>query len=434
MGLTEELNKIKKIYGEKFMHLCRKLFPTILEQEGQLLGILTSLFGDNCKTLGEDIVERQLEDKFKDFIYNEFKKEDNTKKRNIYNDDRTPFEILSDAGYNLYECTSEEEIQAFSKYYAKGEKLCTFDGKRLDKRVVFFAVKKNVDAIRREDFKHPQREDAYGTSVLGIQFNKRGICTVSILNRYNHTIKDQNPDATFGNDLDEIPGACGLTESFRKLLQDRGLQLSLANIERLSIPGYTVAGDGKLYKYNMEIDGIYYCPGNIVIKDGEVIKLPNHQMLIDYFLLDVKAGTLCLYNNFRRDSFLDEFNYIEKIEIQKKPQSVNGERRITIRGKGQAEPIIIDIGKDNQIIGYINNSIGKIDDHFMFYSKGMKYFQADNLTRVGNYFQWKNEALEQIVAPKLKSVGNYFLSDNNSMRVIDLPSLLVGGHHFAMKI
>ena len=38
--MSKELNQIKKIYGEEMMHLCRELFPTILEQEGLLLSIL----------------------------------------------------------------------------------------------------------------------------------------------------------------------------------------------------------------------------------------------------------------------------------------------------------------------------------------------------------------------------------------------------------
>lgn len=38
--MVEELKQIKKIYGEEMMHLCRSLFPTILEHEGVLLHIL----------------------------------------------------------------------------------------------------------------------------------------------------------------------------------------------------------------------------------------------------------------------------------------------------------------------------------------------------------------------------------------------------------
>ena len=113
------------------------------------------------------------------------------------------------------------------------------------------------------NFEPLKREDEYGTSVMSIQFNREGICTVSIKNRYNHTVN--NPDATYGNDLDMI--VPGLADSFATLLEkEYGLKLNNANIEKFEIPGYVVANDGKYYKYNMEIDGDYYCPGNIVIK------------------------------------------------------------------------------------------------------------------------------------------------------------------------
>ena len=45
MAESKELKRIKKLYGENFMHLCRELFPTLLEQEGLLTEIgLSTLF------------------------------------------------------------------------------------------------------------------------------------------------------------------------------------------------------------------------------------------------------------------------------------------------------------------------------------------------------------------------------------------------------
>ena len=189
------------------MKLCRELFPTILEQEGTLLKILSTSFGKNSKTLYEDITENELEDKFKEYIFKKALSEE-IKKENINH--KTPYELLDEAGYKLYECTTENEIQSFRKYYEEDEELCTFYGDRLNKCIVFFAVKKDVDKIRREDFKEPKRDDEYGTSVISIQFNKIGFSTVSIKNRYNHKVK--NPDATFGNNLDRI--IPGLTRKF----------------------------------------------------------------------------------------------------------------------------------------------------------------------------------------------------------------------------
>ena len=227
--IEKELKKIKKMYGEDFMHLCRTLFPTILEQEDLLYNILLQNFAGNSRTLYEDIMSNGLEEKFKNFIFSRF---DVEKREKQMAPSKTPYELLDEAGYDLYECHSEEEIQRFRKYYEPNEELCTFNGGRLNRCVVFFAVKKNVDEIKRENFRNPQREDEYGTSVMSIQFSKDGICTVSIKNRYNHTV--DNPDATYGNDLDRI--ILGLRQSFSDLLRERGLSFSDKNAETFRIP------------------------------------------------------------------------------------------------------------------------------------------------------------------------------------------------------
>lgn len=50
---------------------------------------------------------------------------------------KTPSELMNEAGYDLYECETEKDIQSFKKYYSKGEELCTFRGGRLDRCRVF---------------------------------------------------------------------------------------------------------------------------------------------------------------------------------------------------------------------------------------------------------------------------------------------------------
>lgn len=205
---TSELKRIKKIYGENFMKLCRELFPTLLEYDGILLKTLFKYFPRIDKTLYEDITKSKLVHDFKSFIFERVNIE--IKKQQMINKVLSPFEIFDECGYYLYECHTESEIQSFRKYYKFEEELCSFNRNRLDGFFVFFAVRKDVDTIRREDFTEPRREDKYGTSVMSIQFNKEGTCTVSIKNRYNHTVN--NPDATYGNDLDRI--SPGLTRKF----------------------------------------------------------------------------------------------------------------------------------------------------------------------------------------------------------------------------
>ena len=156
--MDKDLKKIKKLYGEKMMHLCRELFPTLLEQEG----LLSKLMMDNfayTKFLYEDIIDSSNIEGFKNYIYSLI----NVEKKEEKKVDKTPKELLEEAGYILYECKTEEEIQSFKRYFRKDEELCTFNGGRLNRCHVFFAVKKNVDEIKREDFNKPKREVEYGT-------------------------------------------------------------------------------------------------------------------------------------------------------------------------------------------------------------------------------------------------------------------------------
>lgn len=166
MADTKELKKIKKIYGERFAHLCRDMFPAILESEGKLLTILEETFSHNCNSLYESITQNYLEIDFKDLIYSKFDRE-REEQQQQQAETKTPYEILDEAGYDLYECKAERDIQKFRKYYAKGEVLCTiYNGGRLNTRDCFFAVKKDVDEIKRENFEHPVKKDEYSTSVL----------------------------------------------------------------------------------------------------------------------------------------------------------------------------------------------------------------------------------------------------------------------------
>lgn len=439
MALTPELKQIKKKYGEKFMQMCRSKFPTILAHEGQLLEILQSTISDTSETLVEDIQRHQLEKEFIDYIYSEF--EEQTKEPVVIN--KTPYELLEEAGYDLVECTSEKEIQSYKKYYASGEQLCTFNGDRLDECIVFWAVKKNVKDIKREDFDNPERDDEYGTSVMSIQFTRAGKSRVSIKNRYNHTV--MHPDATLDNDLDKI--APGLTYSFKTLLQERGLDFAGGTSE-FRIPGYIQANDGIFYKYNACIGNTYYCPDNIVIESRVPRKLenPEKQILIDCFILDTENKTIRMFDENEKDSFTDTFVNIQKIEIKKDKETGDGRKHITIYKEVQEEPIIITIDKDDRIIGYQNSDLQQVGDNFLSHSIGIETLDVPKLERAGDDFlTWSRslkslnisslievgdrallgaQSIKEISAPKLKKAGGEFCYNANSLKSLDAPELV----------
>ena len=290
---------------------------------------------------------------------------------------------------------------------------------------------KNVEEIKREDFNNPKREDEYGTSVMSIQFTKSQNSTVSIKNRYNHTVN--NPDATYGNDLDEI--TLGLRQSFEKLLSERGLTLNSSNIEAFYIPGYVVADDGKYYKYNKEFNGNYYCPGNVIIDHGNVIKLePEKQELIDYFILDKENKTLSLYDiSLGRDSFIDGFKNIDSIEMANNNNSEQKTKTITIKEKSSDKPITIEINKEsNSIIGYTNENLTNLGDNFLGYNEQLSKLVAPNVTSIEDDVLKNNKGLEEFEAPNLTKIGDNFLEYNEQLSKFNVPNVIYIGNSVLM--
>ena len=409
--MNDDLTIIKKNYGEKMMHLCRSLFPTILEIPGKLSELLLDNFAPS-KFLYDDVSGYQI-DNFKNYIYSLL-----DEKQEDINTNKTPTELLNESGYNLYECKTEEDIQKFKKYYKSGEELCTFNGGRLKKCYVFFAVKKNVDEIKREDFINPKREDKYGTSVISIQFTKGNVNTLSIKNRYNHTV--DNPDATFSNNLENI--IPGLTKSFEQVYNFNINQ----NEKNFKLHNYIKANDGKWYKYNYEINNIYYCPDNTIIDNFEVVKYdPDTYLVVDYFILNLHNKKIFLYDSNLNDSFVDGLQDIKKINIIKE----NDTKKIEVLTDNDNE-VTIRIDKYNRIISYENKKINLINDNFLYKNDTLTNLDLPNLEEVGNNFLYNNTIISEIYLPNLVVVGNDFFRWNLSALKVDLPKLERCGDDF----
>lgn len=433
--MVDDLKIIKKRYGENMSKLCRELFPTLLESNGLLSSLMLSKFGDN-HFLYDDLKEYDLIYDFEDYICSLVDIENN----NQIVSSKSPEELLDEVGYILYECHSEEDIQSFKKYYAPGEEICTiYKGNRLDRCFVFFAVKKDVHLIKRENFKNPKRQDEYGTSVISIQFTRDNSHTISIKNRYNHSV--DNPDSTFSNNLDNI--IPGLTSSFEKYY---GL-IQKNKKHTLEIPDYVMADDGKFYKYNYEINNIYYCIDNIIIDNFEVKKYDHEKYIImDYFIVDLINKKVRLYDESIRDSFIEHFDNIDKIEILK-----DTDNKIIDFIKNNQEHIIIKLDKQNIMREYVNNNIKEIGDFFLFKDNYLEKINLLNVEKIGNHFMdeqfWlesiflpnvriigdffmERSSIQKIIANKLETVGNNFLTLNNSITVLTLPNLQKIGNNF----
>ena len=411
--MNYDLKVIKKKFGENMMKLSRELFPTLLEEKGLLSGIFLDNFNPS-KTLYDDIKKDHLEKEFKMFIYGFLNKDEV-----IENSKKTPKELFEEEGYDFYECKTEEDIQKFKKYYARGEELCTFRGRRLYKCYVFFVVKKNVDEIKREKFKKPIREDDYGTSVMSIQFTKDEAHTLSIKNRYNHALLEGNPDATYRNNLENI--APGLTKSFENTY---GLKQFNPNTN-FEIKNYVRGKDGKFYKYNYEINNIYYCADNIIIDNFEVKKLPKERYIVmDYFILDMKDKKITLYDESINDSFVSSIKNIKKIDVLK--CGLNK----TIVIIGEEGNMIIKLDPNDRIIEVDNETLKSVSDNYFSKSKYIDKLYLNNVVEVGDNFLNKNKSLSKISMDNVKIIGNNFLEYNEGIEDISLLNVKKIGRSF----
>ena len=418
--MNKDLRNIKRHYGEDMMHLCRKLFPTILEEEGRLFELMQANFYNN-RYLYDDLVKYNLTTEFKDYIYEKF--DDSVCPKEYVKVSKTPKELLKEAGYTLYECKSQDDIQQFKRYYANGEELCTFDEHRLDSCFVFFAVKDNASELKREDFDNPDRQDEYGTSVISIQYRRGNRNTLSVKNRYNHTV--ENPDATFGNNLDNI--IPGLNKSFEETYNFR--ETGSNNSFNITRANYVKAKDGRYYKYNYEINNCYFCLDNIIIDNYEVIDKYHVDMekyiILDYYIIDLVNKKISTYG--LHETYIYNINNIEKIDVVKNKETGNKTITIIMYNK---KKVIFEINKLNQIIKLYDEYTEDVPNSALRYLKYIEELSMPNVRRCGHSFLKINTSLKQIWMPLVECVDAYFLMSNRCLSTVYFPYLKEIGNFF----
>lgn len=388
------------------MVYCRSSFSSILEVPGLLSKLIIDNFYPSFD-LYNDLVSNNKLIEFEDYIYNI-----SGIKFDVGSVDTvlSPREIFDKLGYDFYECKSEDDINKFKKYYFKGEELCTFLSNRLSRCYVFWVVKRNALELNREDYVSPRREDEYGTSVMSIQFDRSKYNRLSIKNRYNDTIN--NPDATYGNNLDNIYP--GLTRSFYNTY---GL-LSRNSLEcNFDMNSYVYCS--KFYKYNYCYNGIYYCTDNIIIDNGKVIEYPKEKYVVfDYYILDLVNKKLSCYDSSIDDSLMGVVGSIVSIKIYN--DKVKMCKYINIINDREEEFRFV-LSRDNKLIGIENNTCEVLPDRFMIMNRYLKELCLYNLSSVGNDVLYSNTDLEYMKCDGVLSIGDDFLRSNIKLSFVVLP-------------
>ncbi len=302
-----------------------------------------------------------------------------------------PFVLLDRAGYAAFYAGTLEKQNSIKKYFAKGELLCTFnDNSRYQKYHIVHAVKKDVDKIKREDFKGKERrEDEYGTSVISIQMLKTG-GFISIKNRYNHKVA--NCDNTFGSNPDNI--VKGLSKSLKE-----HFNVDFKADSRL--PGDFILVDRQIFKYHQETDG-FYCGDNAWVKDGKItiVNKSKGDALFGHFFFDNKSKTLRLLG-VSLDSFADDFN--RDYGGRKGLMVKNG--NLTLDGK-------ILIVTENSAIKTIDlPELTEMSDYCLYVAPSLTEFKANNLTKMGKDCLICTTNLIKFETPNLIEMGNGCLFD-----------------------
>lgn len=415
--MNKDLEVIKKKYGENMAHLCRELFPNILEEEGKLPAILQDNFAVS-KNLFSDIKNHNYSNSFQSYLLNRANIEIHKAESK-----ESPDVLLDRAGYNLYECTTKAEIDRFKKYYKENEQLCTFnDPSRLMRSYVFFAVKKNVDDIKREDFKNPDREDAYGTSVISIQFTRGKTNVTSIKNRYNDTVN--NSDFTFSNDLENI--IPGLTKSFEKQYD-----LHIGTFGKtFNLDNYECANDNRFYRYYHHINDVYYCENNIILDKDIVIRdynMPERYIFMDNYILDLSKKKVLLYKNTSKDGFIDNLSNFDKVDIIKDKKT--GNKKLIIKKENNSDVEIV-INKNNNIIKYKNHNLIDAGDNFLRYCNNLEEFDCPNMKKAGKNLLSHNKKLKEFNQPLLEKVPDGCLEYNEILNYVNIEKATRIGDNF----
>ncbi|MBR4406813.1 MAG: leucine-rich repeat protein, partial [Clostridia bacterium] len=464
----KDLDRIKKLYGEGMARFCRANLSSILDDPGELPRLMEKFFAPSrilCDTIKDNNI-----DQFCEFMLGEYFYEKGDTQEFV-EDIGTPEEIFDKAGYKFYHCKTVEDVEQFMKYYASGEAICTFNNieGRLHSNDIFWAVKKDVDEIKREDFENPERQDRYGTSVISLQFHKSASHKLSIKNRYNHAVSGCNCDATFSNNLDNIYR--GLAHSFEK---HYGLK---QNFPRKDFYLYNQVRDmeGRFHTYNVRIGDYYFCNDNVIIKRDRGIdacSMPEKENykyieldkaryeVVENYIIDKKEKTIKTLHEFTESYVVDRTEKELKAisaEIDPTMTGLEIEQIEVTRVKGTTDKIIhivakgdikldLTINANNQIVEVFNSGLEYVEPGFLQYCSNIKKFTALDLKKLsgvnmeslevvnlpaieegGNYFLNDARKLKEAYLPNLKKVGKYFLSSAYELEKLDVPSLTYMG-------
>ena len=368
---------------EKYIELVNKLVPVKVDEEGK-----------NDVSIPKELAIQLAKN------YAQDKKSLLAKERGCLAEEISDLDVLT--------VTSETEKNMIASYYAPGEAICTLrDPDRHESNFMINAVKRNVNDLKRENFKNPRREDEYGTSVISIQISKshNGI---SIKNRYNHTLQEENPDNTFNSNPDYIsPGMVSALKS------DLNTSFETTQVE---VPYHHVAYDGAcLFNYDYELNGVYFSK-NHYLKNYKVHDLKDcHRLRYGYLTPQGEILLTSLGNG------AEEFKTVMEEELKNK-QIRYEKDETTGFSYLYADNELVAKFKDNEVVALHLVETMELPYSFLKDAPLLEELTGKNVICVANEVLMKAPRLQKVDLPNCVCVPSYFLKNSTNIE-INMPSV-----------
>lgn len=171
------------------------------------------------------------------------------------------------------------------------------------------------------------------------------------------------------------------------------------------------------YPFNFTHNNVFYCPNNIIIDFNKrlIRKYPNHIILADNFLIDVNANKITCYDDIYKDGFLDAVKDIEKINVKDNIISIIKKND---KIKNPADRTAVIKLKDNQIISFVDKSLVKCGDFFMYLNQSLEELKLPKLKQCGDFFLARNSTLNSLKSDlsALEQYGSFFFYQNDNLK------------------
>ena len=318
---------------------------------------------------------------------------------------KSPFDLLKEAGYTAFWADDYEKQTAIRPYFSFHEELCTFcDQTKFERYFIIHCVKEGAEKLKRADFTHPMRDDAYALSVISIQILKEG-GFIKIVNRYN------NSDNTFNSNPDNIIE--GLSSALKQYFQ-----VDFSSKQE-NMPTGFVYQNGRIYKIHQETKGV--CFGDsFYLKNGELFLLnPDNQLVINDFVIDLKEKKV--FSPVEQDN-----NLMELIEDEIKGKTLRISKAGNTKSLYANGQLILKETNNHLTHLYLPTTEKEAVNLFCLDDK-IEEFESARITSFKESCFYFCPALRKIRILKLKESPDEFVMRCPKLEEVDMPSLEIMG-------